>query len=146
MSAWRVILVAFILYAAGVLTGIFVGMGREDRTRHSGGRPSRPSMADVQERMETRLGLDPKQKEEVRQVLHDHWESVRVEFRRRHEELTTRLEAVLSEEQMVAFRKSFRRQRRDHPRNGRRPPDRERHPEPGGEGNSGPSPPPSRDE
>ncbi|MCS1408160.1 MAG: hypothetical protein M2R45_01330 [Verrucomicrobia subdivision 3 bacterium] len=115
MNVWKVILAAFILYVAGIVTGTFVAGYRAKVPKPEMQMPSPPHTRDIMRRMESRLDLTDEQREQVNTILQasqDRMRSlmheVKPQLEAESKTMREQIEALLSEEQMEKFDKVFR--------------------------------------
>ncbi len=115
MNLWKVILAAFVLYLAGIVTGFFAADSQTKKS-HDVHEKQRPPMRDIMRRMESRLKLSAEQREKVSAILKARQErmrslmdKVRPQIEAEGKAMREQIQALLSEEQMAQFNEVFRR-------------------------------------
>lgn len=119
MNAWKPILAALVIFAAGVVTGgLTVTLRPPSRPAHPGAAPARkpaalPREAQLRElsrRMEKDLALKPDQRQRIEAIIHDSqdrmksvWDQVGPKVREEFREMRQKIRAELTEDQRRKF-------------------------------------------
>lgn len=112
MKAWRVILAALVIFAAGVVTG-----GLTVRLKLSQAPPARSAAAEqprqrgeMLDRMQRQLHLTPDQRRDIERILRESnarmkqlWETVAPQAREEHQRVSNLIRAELRPEQLEKF-------------------------------------------